>query len=101
MEYEAKKQIPEAIRTLKGLFRRGDKIQVRIEQGFKALGVEFIGRGLRHWHFGIDAYCQKHNKGVFEVLDHKTIKDAAIYYRDAKKDVIEEPAVSKMPTCDC
>ena len=49
----------------------------------------------------VDAYCQKHNKGVFEVLDHKTIKDAAIYYRDAKKDVIEEPAVSKMPTCDC
>ena len=51
----------------------------------------------------VDAYCTKHDKGLFEALDHKTVRDTAKYYREANKDVIKdpEPAVSKMPTCDC
>lgn len=54
MEYEAKKQIPEAIRTLKGLFRRGDKIQCESSKDLKRwalnLSAEGYGIGILGYH---------------------------------------------------
>ena len=41
------------------------------------------------FHAYVDTYCKSRGKGIFEALDHITVKEVAKYYKDKDKDVIE------------
>ena len=50
------------------------------------------------FHAYVDSYCKSRGKGIFEALNHITVKEVAKYYRDKSKDVIE-PA-RQQTSCD-
>lgn len=50
------------------------------------------------FHAYVDSYCKSRNKGIFEALNHITVKEVAKYYKTKNADII--PAPGQQASCD-